>query len=92
MFNLFSLLTRTPELPIKRFSFPDPPRSFRPSAIHATLERLQLIETILSGTLPVLMVVIFALFFLLLYKADMVPYVADGDIFGCQVRVSAHAQ
>lgn len=69
----------------KKFAFPDRPPLMRPSAIEGKLQWANLVMAFLSATLVASMLLNFLLVFLVLHRADVIPYVSDGSSFGCQV-------
>ncbi|WP_156476828.1 hypothetical protein [Acetobacter malorum] len=69
----------------KKFAFPDRTPLMRPSVVEGKLQRANLAMAFLSATLVASMLLNFFLVFLVLHRADVIPYVSDGSSFGCQV-------
>jgi hypothetical protein len=70
-----------------KFSFPDDPPIAQPQATVRLIRQFDVVSAFLASWLMGGMVVIVVLTGMLLYRAEIIPYVADGGEFGCKVPV-----
>lgn len=73
------------------FGFPPPPRVVPPSQARAELEGLANLNALVIGVAAVSVVLNILLAALLIKDADIIPFVADGGVAGCQVPVAVPA-
>ncbi|MGN7126798.1 hypothetical protein [Methylorubrum thiocyanatum] len=74
---------------IGSFSFPSPRGCLSPSSLAGELTRLNRITSLLAGAVFVSLLGTAWLAHLAARRADVLPFVADGGVFGCAVRVLA---
>jgi len=73
----------------ERFGFPRPKIQIAPSDKDGAIKLMMNTTSIMFGVLLCSLLANIILLLVVIYKADTLPYVADGGIFGCSVKVIA---
>lgn len=69
---------------LQPFGFPPEPPLLPPSQEIEFVGRLQYVAAIGLGVVAALLLFTALLTFMMIRKADVIPYVADGGVFGCK--------
>ncbi|MCJ2029487.1 hypothetical protein MKK50_08750 [Methylobacterium sp. J-043] len=74
---------------IGAFSLPSAQGCLSPSALSDRLSGYARASAFLAGAVFTSLMAMMWLAYLCVWRADVIPYVADGGVFGCQVRTVA---
>ncbi|MCF4130133.1 hypothetical protein [Methylobacterium sp. SyP6R] len=72
---------------IGAFSLPSPPGCLSPSRLADEIEGYARASWFLSGAVFASLMAMMWLSYACLKRADVIPYVADGGVFGCEVKI-----